>query len=129
MRSKALPKTNRGRLEPAPLPGISVREPMNGSKSHLLSSVKKRGDLVPKETRLNRTTLEAKKDLESVYDYAAVKQIAADNASGSLSPFMARHSINLNNPKLGSIQEFMKDLWQEEAETFAVCKSTKSRTL
>ena len=70
-------------------------------------------------TRLNRTSLEAKSELESIYnEIGNVGQILDDNSRGELSGFMQRRCINLNNPKLGSIEEFQKDLWQGSAERF-----------
>ena len=109
-------------------PGLSYRSPAPGSIEARSSgsTVISKGFKKPSRiTRLNSTTVSAQNDLEAVYkDIGNVSQICEED--GSLSNFMARRSINLNNPKLGSIEEFQKDLWQAGAERFSNVRQKQS---
>jgi len=123
--SESFVSSTGGEILYGPRPGFSYRSVLPGSmESRSLSvgstAVSKGFSRPQRVTRLNRVALEAKSELESVYDQVGhVSQISEDSRSGTLSHFMSRRSINLNNPKLGSVEEFQKDIWQEAAEKFA----------
>jgi len=79
----------------------------------------------PKTSRLNVVQKQCKSELDAIHSICSVSldQKSKILADGTLES--STRNMNLNNPQLGSLGEFMKDLWQYEAERFAHMRHKK----
>ena len=71
-----------------------------------------------RDNRFNRIKNQATLELDAIKNDCHVGQISY-NEVGEMSVSKRDYSGNIHNPKLGTVSEFMKDLWQEEVEDYS----------